>query len=61
VSTWKGVQSAILESGHLHVIATASDEVLRRLLAADPDLHDVEVKRAGLAEAFTQLTQEEAQ
>jgi ABC-type multidrug transport system ATPase subunit len=61
VSTWKGVQSAILESGHLHVIATASDEVLRRLLAADSDLHDVEVKRAGLAEAFTQLTQEEAQ
>ena len=61
VSGWKGVQSASIEAGHLHVIATDSDAVLRRMLGADPDVHDIEIKRAGLAEAFAQLTQEAAQ
>jgi ABC-2 type transport system ATP-binding protein len=35
--------------------------VVRKLLAADPDLQDLEVRRAGLAEAFTELTQETVQ
>jgi len=35
--------------------------VVRRLLAADEDLQDLEVERAGLAEAFTELTQEATQ
>jgi ABC-2 type transport system ATP-binding protein len=60
VSMWDGVQSVFVESGHMHIIATAADAVLRKLLLADDHLHDVEVKRAGLAEAFTQLTQEAA-
>jgi ABC-type uncharacterized transport system ATPase subunit len=61
VAGWEGVQSVSLDAGHLQVIATNSDAVLRQLLAIDPELRDVEVKRAGLAEAFTQLTQEVAQ
>ena len=30
--------------------------VLRRLLAADADVRDIEVRRAGLAEAFAEIT-----
>jgi hypothetical protein len=33
--------------------------VVRRLLAADEDLHGLEVQSAGLAEAFTELTRTE--
>jgi ABC-2 type transport system ATP-binding protein len=31
---------------------------VRRLLAADPNLADLEVRRAGLSEAFAELTQD---
>ena len=42
-------------------IATAQPEaVVRRLLDADPALRELEVLRAGLAEAFTELTRETA-
>jgi ABC-2 type transport system ATP-binding protein len=60
IAKWQGVQSVSVEAGHLQIIATASDAVLRRLIQSDEHLQDVEVKRAGLAEAFTQLTQEAA-
>jgi ABC-2 type transport system ATP-binding protein len=33
-----------------------AEEVARRLLIADSKLRDLEVHRAGLAEAFTELT-----
>jgi ABC-2 type transport system ATP-binding protein len=42
----------------LHITASNTENVVRRLLAADDDLQDLEVERAGLAEAFTELTQE---
>jgi ABC-2 type transport system ATP-binding protein len=42
-------------------IATAQAEVVvRRLLAADDTLSELEIQRAGLSEAFTELTQEAA-
>ena len=34
--------------------------VVRRLLAADADVRDLEIRQAGLAEAFTELTKEAA-
>jgi hypothetical protein len=34
--------------------------VLRRLLATDPAVRQIEVRQAGLAEAFTTLTREAA-
>jgi len=41
------------------VIATAQAEaVVRRLLDADPSLSELEVQRAGLAEAFQEITRE---
>lgn len=40
----------------LELLTDATEVVLRRLLAEDPALCDLEVERAGLAEAFLQLT-----
>jgi ABC-2 type transport system ATP-binding protein len=43
--------------GDVYDIATRDAEaVLRRLLAADAAVRDIEVKRAGLSEAFTEIT-----
>jgi len=61
VATWPGVEIATRDQQGLHITASNAEDVVRRLLAADPDLRDLEVRRAGLAEAFTELTQENAQ
>jgi ABC-type multidrug transport system ATPase subunit/peptidoglycan/LPS O-acetylase OafA/YrhL len=57
---WPGVSSAARDSSHVQIVATDADAVVRRLLAADPQARDLEVHRAGLAEAFSELTQEAA-
>lgn len=59
ISAWPGVRSARREGAHLEiVVADAAEAVLRRLLDLDPGLHELEVQRAGLAEAFIELTQD---
>lgn len=58
IRSWPEVESASRDQLGLHVTANNAEVVVRRLLAADEDLHDLEVRRAGLAEAFTELTQE---
>jgi ABC-2 type transport system ATP-binding protein len=57
VSAWPDVQSVSRDQHGLHITASNTENVVRRLLAADDDLQDLEVERAGLAEAFTELTQ----
>ena len=52
--------SADNDGDHVAIVATDADSVVRRLLAADATARDLEVKRAGLAEAFAALTQEAA-
>ena len=44
----------------LHITASNAEAAVRRLLAADENLQELEVRRAGLAEAFTELTKEAA-
>jgi ABC-2 type transport system ATP-binding protein len=61
IASWPGVQSAIRERGRLQIIAGDSDTVVKRLALADSNLQDLEVRGAGLAEAFTELTQEPTQ
>ncbi|VXC04820.1 Multidrug ABC transporter ATP-binding protein [Luteimonas sp. 9C] len=56
VSTWPGVRTADVVDGHLVVMAEHAEAVLRRLLDADPQLADLDVQRAGLAEAFVAMT-----
>ncbi len=58
VRTWPGVESAQLEGGRLRVITADAETVVRRLLAADSALRELEVCRAGLADAFAELTGE---
>jgi len=58
VGSWPEVESASRDQHRLHITAKNAEPVVRRLLAADPGLQDLEVQRAGLAQAFTELTQE---
>ena len=60
VRCWPGVQSAATIDGRLEVVATDADGVVRRLLMTDEQTRDLEVQRAGLAEAFAELTREAA-
>jgi ABC-type uncharacterized transport system ATPase subunit len=60
VREWPGVVSAAMDGHYLQVIAVDADAVVRRILLNDSEARDLEVHRAGLAEAFTELTQEAA-
>ncbi len=59
IAGWPGVEKVERGGEHLTIISSAEVEgLVRRLLDSDPALRDLEVRRAGLAEAFTQLTRE---
>jgi ABC-2 type transport system ATP-binding protein len=60
VQGWPGVQRAQRDGARLEVIAEAAEAVVRRLLAEDAALSDLEVQRAGLADAFLALTRDAA-
>lgn len=59
VSAWPQVTMAEREGTRLRISTSAPENVVRRLLDADVSLSELEVQRAGLAEAFTALTREE--
>jgi ABC-2 type transport system ATP-binding protein len=65
VATWPGVHGAV--RGHdgnparLEVVADAVEPVLRRMLAEDAALSDLDIQRAGLADAFLELTRDDAE
>jgi ABC-2 type transport system ATP-binding protein len=61
ISSWPGVQSVSRERGRLQITATDAEAVVKRLVVADGAFQDLEVHSAGLAEAFTELTQEPTQ
>lgn len=60
VRNWPGVGSVTRDRQHLHITATNAEAVVRQLLAGDDDLQELEVRRAGLADVFTELTREAA-
>jgi len=60
VRGWPGVVSVTQQAHGLHITAIDAEAVVRRLLAADSQLRDLEVRQAGLAEAFAELTKEAA-
>jgi ABC-2 type transport system ATP-binding protein len=49
-----------MERDRMKITTRSAETVLVRLFREDPALADVEVKRAGLAEAFTELTNEKS-
>jgi ABC-type multidrug transport system ATPase subunit/peptidoglycan/LPS O-acetylase OafA/YrhL len=60
IRAWPGVVEVIHDTNRLRITAKDAEDVVRRLLASDPALRNLEVRQAGLSEAFTQLTQEAA-
>ncbi|MFC4528420.1 ABC transporter ATP-binding protein [Dyella halodurans] len=58
VARWANVASVEREQRYLQICTDAPENLLRRLLDADPAVTELEVRRAGLAEAFTELTRE---
>ena len=59
ISGWPQVTSAQREGERLLIQTGAPEAVLRRLLDADAALSALEVQRASLADAFTELTREQ--
>ena len=58
LATLPGVAGAERRGETVVLVCTDSDTALRELLATQPQAHDVEVRGAGLEEAFVQLTGE---
>lgn len=58
VRGWPGVDAAERDGDWLHVAAVQPEPVLRSLLAADAGLRELEVRRAGLAEALGEIVKE---
>ena len=58
VAGWPQVRGVRQDGGRLEIVADLAEPVVRRLLAGDADLAELEVARAGLAEAFLGLTRQ---
>ena len=55
VAALRGVARVERNGRHLEILAARPEEVLRTLLARDPDLHDLQVTGVGLEDAFLTL------
>ena len=60
VAAWPSVQSVNLDHGRMQIATSDADALVRRLISADSAMKGLEIRSAGLAEAFTELTQEVA-
>lgn len=60
VIAWPEVRRASLDCGRLEIIVDTAESVVRRLFDEDASLSELEIERAGLAEAFLALTREAA-
>ncbi|RNF82813.1 ABC transporter ATP-binding protein [Montanilutibacter psychrotolerans] len=58
VAGWPHVRAVSRDGNRLEIVVEGAEPVVRRLLAMDAGLHDLEIQRAGLAEAFIELTQD---
>ncbi|HZW17832.1 MAG TPA: ABC transporter ATP-binding protein [Luteimonas sp.] len=60
VACWPQVHEVHRDGTRIEIVADAAEEIVQRLLAGDPQLRELEVRRAGLADAFIELTREDA-
>jgi ABC-2 type transport system ATP-binding protein len=58
IARWPQVRSAVRVDARIEIVADAAETVVRRLLAEDAALLELEVERAGLADAFVALTRD---
>ncbi|MBZ5555358.1 MAG: ABC transporter ATP-binding protein [Acidobacteriia bacterium] len=61
IRAWPEVESAERDPQRLLITSNDAEAVVRRLLDGDENLRSLEVRSAGLAEAFTELTREKRQ
>lgn len=60
IGSWPDVSAVTRDARGTRITASNGESVVRRLLVADQNVTELEVRRAGLAEAFAALTREEA-
>ncbi len=60
VSLWPEVRSVARDGERIEIVTDAAETVVRQLLFEDCELSELEVQRAGLAEAFVEITREAA-
>jgi ABC-2 type transport system ATP-binding protein len=60
ISRWPEVRSVARDGDRIEIVTDAAETVVRQLLFEDSELSELEVQRAGLAEAFVEITREAA-
>ena len=60
IARWPEVRSVAHDGERIEIVTDAAEIVLRQLLFEDATLSELEVRRAGLAEAFVEITKEAA-
>jgi ABC-2 type transport system ATP-binding protein len=60
IGAWPEVRSVCRDGERLEIVTDAAEIVVRQLLFEDSDVSELEVQRAGLAEAFVEITREAA-
>lgn len=58
IASWPDVRSVTRDGDRIEIVTDAAEAVVRRLLGEDSALSELEVRRAGLAEAFVEITSE---
>ena len=60
IGAWPEVRSVVRDGEHIEIVTDLAETVVRQLLFEDSELRELEVRRAGLAEAFVEITREAA-
>ena len=60
IERWPEVRSVSRDGERTEIVTDAAEGIVRQLLHADATLSELEVRRAGLAEAFVEITREAA-
>ena len=58
IAAWPGVRAANRDGARVEIVADTAEDVVRRLLAEDAALSELDIRRAGLADAFLELTRD---
>ena len=60
IRCWAHVRSAVHDGERIEIVTDFAESIVRKLLDADANLNELEIRRAGLAEAFVEITREAA-
>ena len=60
IGAWPEVRSVCRDGDRIEIVTDAAETVVRQLLFEDASVSELEIQRAGLAEAFVEITREAA-